>query len=144
MTTSRLFALSLATLANGAVLSGCAIGDTLNNERVSEFATASDLRAEWAKSADWLPADATDIRTRETPDAEPAVLAATSSTPLDPSLCVEVERLSGPVFSVDDAPNTYVDTVFACGAWAVIPTESGWYGWTPNHPDEQAASAAIE
>jgi len=26
--------------------------------------------------------------------------------------------------------------VFACGSWAMIPTDDGWYGWTPSAPGE--------
>ena len=143
MTFTRIAALALLTAVSATALTGCSIGDTLNNERVTEFSTSAELVDTWSKSAPWLPTDATDIITRETPDAEPAVLLATSATALDPDLCVEIERQSGPVFSVDGAPKAYVDTVFACGDWAVIPTDDGWYGWTPNHPDEKAASARL-
>ena len=30
--------------------------------------------------------------------------------------------------------------VFAGGTWSVVPTDAGWFGWTPNHPDEAAQS----
>lgn len=144
MTISRPLPLTLVTLVSTAALTGCSLGDTLNNERVSEFSSTTALADDWEKSAPWLPSDATGIRIRETPDAAPAVLLATSSTDLDPGTCVETERLSSPVFSVDDSPSPYTDLAFSCGDWTVIPTDDGWFGWTPNHPDERAASADIE
>ncbi|MBX9472046.1 hypothetical protein [Microcella sp.] len=144
MTISRFVPLTLVALVSAAALTGCSIGDALNNERVSEFSTTTELSQNWERTAPWLPNDATGIRIRETPDAAPAVLLATSSADLDPSVCVETERLSGPVFSVDGAPNPYTDSAYACGDWTVIPSADGWYGWTPNHPDEQAEAERIE
>ncbi len=144
MTFSRIVPLSLVALAAAAALTGCSLVDTLNNEKVSEFSSAAELSRDWEKSAPWVPSDATGILIRETPDAAPAVLLATSSADLDPALCVETERQSGPVFSVDGAPSPYTDRAFACGDWTVIPTGDGWYGWTPNHPDEQAQAERIE
>ncbi len=140
MTTSRLLTLSALMLASAAALSGCSIIDTLSNEKASEYDSSAALVAEWEKSAPWLPSDATDIRIRETPDAAPAVLLATSSGDLDPATCVETERLSAPAFSVEGSPSPFVDRAFACGDWTVIPTDDGWFGWTPNHPDEQEES----
>ena len=137
----------LATAASAialTALTGCApILDTLQNESTSSYSSTSEIVEGWAKKAPWLPDDATAIRVRETPDAEPAVLLATSETDLDPAVCVEVERQSAPVFGVDGAPDPFVDRVFACGDWAVMKTDDGWYGWTPNHPEEKAASDVI-
>lgn len=146
MTPSR--SLALALLAPVVALSsvslvGCAIGEALQNERAAEFATTAEFVADGDRTAAWLPEDATGIRLRETPDADPAVLLATTSTALDPARCVEVERLSGPVFSVEGAPDPFVESVFVCGDWAVIPADDGWYGWTPIHPDEEAAAEQL-
>ncbi len=143
MTASRTSALLLLSALTAVSLVGCAIGDALQNEKASEFPTAADVAERWEKSAPWLPDDATGILTREAPGADPAVLLATSSAPLDTEQCVEVERFSAPAYSVEGAPDPFVDTVFACGDWAVIPADGGWYGWTPNHPDEKAASEQI-
>lgn len=140
-------ALVLAALSALAVtaLTGCApILDTLRNEAASTYPSSAEVVERWEKSAPWLPDDATEIRIRETPDADPAVLLASSETPLDPTLCVEVERQSAPVFSVEGSPDPFVDRVFACGDWAVMPTDNGWYGWTPNHPDEKDASGRLD
>lgn len=145
-TTPKRPLLLLAALSALAVtaLTGCTpILDTLQNEATRSYPSSAELVDQWSKAAAWLPDDATQISIRETPDADPAVLLASSATALDPGLCVEVERQSAPVFSVDGAPEPFVDRVFACGDWAVIPTDVGWYGWTPNHPDEKAASDAI-
>lgn len=139
-------ALVLAALSALAVtaLTGCApILDTLRNEAASTYPTSAELVEGWGKAAAWLPDDSTQISIRETPDADPAVLLATSSAALDPALCTETVRRSAPIFTVEGAPDAYVESVFACGDWAVIPTDDGWYGWTPSHPEEKAASAGI-
>lgn len=136
---------ALVAAASVVALTGCAaITDALQNESSVAFDTADDVAAEWGKTAPWLPDDATDIRIHESTGGDPAVLLTTSSAELDPALCVETERKSAPVFTEEWSPDGYVDTVFACGDWAVIPTDSGWYGWTPNHPDERAASLGAE
>lgn len=122
-------------------LTGCAgIEDAMQNESSVRFDTTAEVTAQWDRTAPWLPEDATDIRIHQSVQGDPAVLLSTSSADLDPALCVETERKSAATFSEPWSPDSYVDTVFACGDWAVIPTGSGWYGWTPNHPDEKAAS----
>jgi len=148
MTTTRARTAPLLGVVAGLTLialTGCApILDTLQNEATSSYPSTTAVEEEWGKNAPWLPDDATEISIRETPDADPAVLLASSVEPLDPALCVEVERQSAPVFSVAGSPDPYVDRVFACGDWAVMPTDDGWYGWTPNHPDEKAASGRLD
>ena len=121
-------------------LSGCAVLDVVRHETGTDFDTTMDLANHWDKSAPWLPADATDITTRESTQGDPAILRAVSTSELDPALCAEVERQSGPVFEQDWSVDAFVDTAWACGDWTVIPTDDGWYGWTPNHPDEKAQS----
>jgi hypothetical protein len=142
----RIAIVPLALIAAISVVSlaGCAsIKDQLQNESSVEFATATEVATEWDKTAPWLPEDATDIQIRQSAEGDPAVLLSTSDAALDPSLCVETERKSAPTFTEDWSPDSYVDTIFACGDWAVIPTDTGWYGWTPNHPDEKAASLQV-
>lgn len=141
--TASLALLSLGAAGSLAILTGCAFGDTINIETESRFDSTGELSANWDRSAPWLPGDATDILIREVRTADSAVLLAASATELDPALCVETDRLSAPMFTVDGAPDPYTDRAFACGAWTVIPTDDGWYGWTPSHPDEQAASDSI-
>jgi hypothetical protein len=54
-----------------------------------------------------------------------------------------VPRQSANVYAFDDTPDVYaMDTLWACGVWSVVPTDTGWFGWTPNSPDEEAASPA--
>lgn len=125
-----------------ASLTGCSgIGDALRQETSHEFATKDQMVEQWAKEAPWLPSDATSILTREATEGDPASLTAVSGTELDPAQCVEVERASAPTFALENTPDVYkIDRVFACGSWAVVATDDGWYGWTPNDPDEQAQS----
>jgi len=137
--TSALLAVPLVAIALIS-LSGCAVLDVVRHETGGTFDTTMDLTNHWDKSAPWVPADAVDIETRESTQGDPAILRAITTSELDPTLCVEVERQSGPSFEQDWSVDPYVDTVWACGDWAVIPTEDGWYGWTPNHPDEKAQS----
>ncbi|MGV8858712.1 hypothetical protein [Rhodoglobus sp.] len=138
ITTAAALAILLVSLA------GCsAISDTLHNESTSEFASASDLVKDWDTKALWVPENAQEIRIRESTPGDAAILRATTDSKLDPQLCVEVERQSAATFDADWAPDSYVDKVFACGDWAVIPADGGWFGWTPNHPDEKSAAEAI-
>ena len=135
---------TLAALLLLVPLAGCsAVSDVMHREAAHEFATRAELVDGWGKTAPWLPADATAILTRESTAGDPAVLSAAGAADLDPAQCVEVDRRSAPVFSLEGAPDVYkTDRVYACGDWAVIVTDDGWYGWTPNHPDEKAPSPA--
>jgi hypothetical protein len=146
MTKTRTISVAVLAAVALAALTGCAgIQDSLQNESSVEFDTAADVATGWDKTAPWLPEDATDIRIHETPEGDPAVLLSTSDAPLDPSLCVETERQSAATFTEDWSPDSYAaETVFACGDWAVIPTGNGWYGWTPNSPDEKTSSAELQ
>ena len=134
----------LPTLALGIValstLTGCSVVDELRNEASSEFASTAELASDWKQDAAWVPGDATDIRTRFSTVSGTAILRATTTSPLDPELCAEVDRQSGPAFEQDWSGDPYVDNAWACDNWTVVATDDGWYGWTPNHPDEQAQS----
>lgn len=123
-------------------LTACAaVGDALQREATHEFDTREDLVRDWAREAPWVPADAESIRIRESLGGEPASLAVSSSSDLDPTMCVDVERKSAPTLVLEKTPDVYkIDRVLACGDWAVVQTDDGWYGWTPVHPDERAAS----
>lgn len=125
-------------------LTGCsAVSDALYGEASHEFSSHDQMVEQWSKEAPWLPADASSILIREKTDGDPASLTADSATPLDPELCGEVERRSASTFALDNTPDVFkIDRVYACGDWAVVATDDGWYGWTPNHPDEQAQSPA--
>lgn len=140
----RAAAASLAAAVLLVSLTGCSgIGDALRQEASHEFATRDQLVKEWGKDAPWLPDDATSIVTRESTAGDPASVTSGSATGLDPSLCAETERRSAPTFALEDTPDVYkIDRIFACGEWAVVATDDGWYGWTPNHPDERAQSPA--
>ena len=124
-------------------LSGCAAVDELaHKQRSSEFADGAALPEEWSDRADWLPADARDIRVMEsTVDEDAASILVSSGAELSTELCTEVPRLSAPTMEVPDAPDAYTaERVFSCGDWSVIPAGAGWYGWTPNSDGERAGS----
>jgi len=135
--------LLLAAAASTLALTGCsAVEDMIYGEQTHQYDNMNSLEADWtqAETVGWMPDDASDIRIRESTDGSVAILGFDSDSDLAES-CVETERLSGPTFGDDWAPKkVYVDTVFACGAWAVIPTDDGWYGWTPSAPEEQKAA----
>jgi len=122
--------------------SGCAVVDGLvHKQKSAEYADADAFVADGDLDAPWLPVDSTQIRVIRSTQADDAALAAESSIELDPALCTEVPRQSAPAYTLDDAVDVYdLDTVFACGDWAVAKTPDGWLGWTPNHPDEAAQS----
>jgi hypothetical protein len=136
---TTLLALGLLTAF---ALTGCtAIGEQLHNEASHTFDSAEDIAGNWGNTAPWLPADATDIRTHESTTGNPAILRATTSAKLDPAKCAEIDRQSAPTFEQAWSPKSvYVDKVWVCGDWAVIPTDNGWFGWTPVDPDEKALS----
>lgn len=125
-------------------LTGCtAVTDLIHNETTSDFEDRAALEADWprAEAAAWVPGDAEQIHVRESTGGDPAILGFESGSPLDPTECAETERLSGPSFAADWAPSdVYVDRVFACGDWAVMKTDTGWFGWTPSAPKEQDAA----
>lgn len=140
----RIAAVAAAGLA-ALALPGCAVIDELAyHQRSSSYEEPAAAPESSPAHAAWVPDDARSIRITETtqPDAANAVVMVTSSSALDPEVCTEVDRQSAPSYTLDGAPDVYkADTVFACGEWSVVATEDGWFGWTPNHPDEQAQSA---
>ena len=131
-----------AVIPAALVLSGCSLVDEVVYQQKSEqFDTAADLVSDWSGDAPWVPDDATDIRIRESMNGEVVSLLLASDEELDPTTCGEVTRESGPSYAIDDAPDAYGATdAYACGVWTVIASDDGWYGWTPNDRDEQAAS----
>ena len=146
MNTRKLLPLfaAVAVAVTGLALTGCSsVIDKIQPEKAHEFASSQDLARDWDQTAEWLPADSTQIKIREASAGGPAILAATTDTALDLAHCAETERQSAPAYSDVWSPtDVYVDRVFACGGWAVIKTDGGWYGWTPNDPDEKAVSPA--
>ncbi|HET6299990.1 hypothetical protein [Microbacterium sp.] len=141
----RISALALAGVA-AFTLSGCAVIDELAyHQRSSSYEEVAAAPESSPAHAEWVPDDARSIRITEStrPDATTTAMLLTSSSSLDPQVCTEVDRQSGPSYGIEGAPDVYkIDTVFACGEWSVVPSDEGWFGWTPNHPDEQAASPA--
>lgn len=120
-------------------LTGCSmISGMLSNEQSSDFADVAaytEFTLDTDAAAPWLPADATALKLVESTDGTTASLLLTSASTPD---CPSVERLSGPSFVVPGSPDPYAAaTVLSCGAWSVIPAKGGWYGWTPNHPEER-------
>jgi hypothetical protein len=144
MNSTRSISSALIAVISVVALAGCAdIEDAVQNESSVEYDTTSEVAAKWVEAVPWLPEDASSIRIHHSVKGDPAILSATSDAALDPALCVETERRSAPAFTEDWSPESFVDTVFACGDWAVIPADTGWYGWTPNHPEEKAASLQL-
>lgn len=137
--TSALSSLIISAFALVA-LSGCAVTDYFQHEASADFESTTELAADWDKTAPWVPANATDIRTRSSTTADSAILRATTESDLDPELCAEIERMSGPVYEQDWSADAYVDNAWVCDNWTVVATDDGWYGWTPNDPDEQYQS----
>ena len=140
MKKSLLFPTLALGLVSIATLTGCSVVDELRNEAATDFATTADLNEDWSKDADWVPAGSTDIRTRYSTVSNTAILRATTASPLDPELCVEIDRQSGPAFEQDWSGDAFVDNAWACDNWTVVATDDGWYGWTPNYPEEQEQS----
>lgn len=125
-------------------LAGCSvIEEAVYQRHSSTFADAAAMRDGNDLALSWVPSDATDIQlvesTRE--GASDAAVLLVSGDALDPAECAEIDRQSGPMLNIETGPDPYaMQKAFACGAWTVVPSDDGWYGWTPNHPDEQAQS----
>lgn len=149
--TSRRF-LRPALLATGLLtaalaLQGCAALDSIAHKKHSStFPTVTALQEESDLDIAWMPGDATDIRVVQSTlagAADASVLLTSTTSALDPEVCAEVDRQSGPSYTIEGAPSVYASsTVFACGDWSVIAAPDGWFGWTPNAPDEAALSPA--
>lgn len=140
MTRSR-SVLALAAASAVVLLTGCSqlIEDWTGEESLRSDSVA-ELEEGWDRPVPWLPADATSIRLHHSLEGDEAVLGATTGTPLDPTLCAETVRQSGPAYTRDWSPWAFLDRVWACGDWTVIATDNGWYGWTPSGEDEKAAT----
>jgi hypothetical protein len=109
--------------------------------RSSSYESAALVADRWEGEAAWIPSDAADVEIRESTTDDTAVIALASGADLDPALCGVVTRQSAPAYQIEGTPSAYdASEVYACGNWAVMPTEDGWLGWTPNHPDEAKQS----
>ena len=139
MKTSRALLLAALALPAFAALTGCSVFDELaHKQRSIQFDDAASAGADWGRDAPWLPGDATDIRIVESTTADDAVLLADSASGLDRALCSAVARQSAPAYEIEGAPDAYSATdIMVCGEWAIIPSESGWYAWTPTAPGER-------
>lgn len=125
--------------------SGCGVVDALvYKQKSAEYTDAAAFENDGDLDAPWLPADSTGIRVTQSTQADDAVIAVDSEDTLDDALCAEVPRQSTPAYVLEDTVDDVykVSTVFACGAWSVAETPTGWLGWTPNHPDEEDQSPA--
>lgn len=138
--TKSLFFVATATLALFTVTACSAVEEITSQQHSSSFADVSAMKKDSDLEVRWMPSDATSIRLVETTreGAEDATVLLDSASDLDPAICAPVDRLSAPSLSVEGAPDVYtLASVYACGEWSVAPAADGWYGWTPNHPDEQ-------
>lgn len=126
----------------GLTVSGCAVVDELvHHQKSAEHTDAAAFETDGDLDVPWLPADSTRIRSTQSTQAADATVAVDSDQPLEEGMCTEVPRLSAPAYEIDDTFDVYaLDSVYACGTWSVAETPTGWLGWTPNHPDEEAQS----
>lgn len=125
------------------VATGCTslVDELVHKEKDLTFADRAALRDGWRGDAGWVPADATEITGTASTDSAVAAILVQSREELDPALCAQTSRRSAPVFALEGAPDVFeMDTVYACGEWAVVATDGGWLGWTPSNPAEEAAS----
>jgi len=130
-------------------LTGCsAIMDVVHSESESHFddgAALFDSGALSTSDAPWLPTDASDITLRESTKSdvtETAVIGFTSESALVD--CQLTDRLSLPPYNVEWGPNDtdiVAETIVqSCGDWVFIPTDDGWFGWTPSAPGEKSGA----
>lgn len=141
-TARRAAALGVVLLPAALLATGCSVIDqVVYKQHTLSFDDAAAFAKGWKSAPDWIPADAENIDGVASTQAPDAAILMQSEEDLDPALCVAVPRQSAPIYALKDAPNVYeMDDVYACGTWSVVATEDGWFGWTPNHPEEAAAS----
>ena len=141
---SRGLAVAALLVTAGLTVSGCAMVDELvHHQKSGTFEDRSAFEADSDLDAPWLPSDSSEIRSTRSTQADDATVAVLSKEELSADICAEVPRQSAPAYALEDTVNVYkVSDVFACGAWSVAKTPTGWVGWTPNHPDEKAQSPA--
>lgn len=131
--------LAVGVLALGALtLTGCsALGDLAHDRVTSEASTPADLDG----APDWLPADASDIKSvagtgGKDSDAAPTTLVFTSTDGVTDDDCSTTPRQSAPTMDVDGAPDVYEATeVLRCGPWSMTSKGDRWVAWTPNQGD---------
>ncbi|MGZ0212535.1 MAG: hypothetical protein ACKVI4_08655 [Actinomycetales bacterium] len=134
--TAAVIVLAAATLA----LSGCAaIDDLVHRQETQTYDSKELFDADTSVDADWIPSDATAITLRTPADdaGDVAVVLLTSASEL-PESCVEAERSSAPMLTIDGAPDVYDSknsTVQVCDDWTVLKATNRWFGWTPNQGD---------
>ena len=123
-------------------LAGCSVADVLQKQTTGDVSSVADLQSAWRNPASeptWIPADATRIRyiagTAGPKDADPASVRVDTKSAL-PADCKEVPRRSLDSFGSDWAPKEFPDTVDACGNWAVVSVDGGYFAWTPLAPGE--------
>lgn len=130
----RLAVVGGLALVVGLGATGCTVVDeVLHGERAGSYDDAAALAEQ--RDIAWIPSDASAIDLLESSRADDtATVLLDSDEPL-PADCVVVPRISGPTMTMTterELPETYkTDEVSLCGDWAVLPTGSGWYGWTP-------------
>lgn len=127
--TRLLFAPAAAILVVGG-LAACSVVEGATSGSVTSTAETRETLS--GEIPAWIPDDATGITRVEGARGDAASILLISSSDLNASSCEAVPRVSAPTVQVEDAPDVYSeDEVFSCGEWAVVPSEDGWYGWTP-------------
>lgn len=133
---SAVILFAVATLA----LSGCAaIDDLVNRQATHTYDNKDHFGADASVDAGWIPADATEITLRTPAEnaGDVAVILLVSNSEL-PESCLDSERQSAPMLSIDGAPEVYEpknSKIEVCDDWTVMKAANGWFGWTPNDGD---------
>jgi hypothetical protein len=133
---SAVILFAVATLA----LSGCAaIDDLVNRQATHTYDNKDHFGTDASVDAGWIPADATEITLRTPAEnaGDVAVILLVSNAGL-PEPCLEAERKSAPLLSIDGAPDVYEpknSKIHVCDDWTVMEATNGWFGWTPNNGD---------
>jgi hypothetical protein len=142
MLTHRSLVVIAATAFAALSLTGCSVEDVLGNSRESEFATYDTAAEMWPSGdlPDWIPTDATDIRSLETKDGRLSVIRVTTESPLEGE-CEERPREGVPVLTATwTAAAERPDVVTVCDEYEIMPIEGGWLGWFEG-PDEPSRLA---
>lgn len=99
--------LSAACAVSATALVGCSAADRLLYKHATDrYGDRTDFTEHSVIDAEWVPADATEITVRRSIVSGDAVVLLRSSSDLHMQ-CIEVERMTAPLWFLDGAPAVY-------------------------------------
>lgn len=111
-------------------LAACNPMDAIEKVHSEEFADRAAASKGWVGTAlpSWIPTDAKTIKNTAATNETNAVISIEGGS--EPEGCTETDRRGLPFDSrYGSLGEPLPTTVFACGPYEVVATETGWLGW---------------